>query len=199
MRSLKRLTWAVGMLPLLVLTAEYMTVGLGANPIETVVRSLGDWAMRLLLMSLAVTPLRTLSGWGKVAGLRRTVGLLAFTYACLHVLAYVGVDQFFDWQTLLKDVLKRRYITVGFAAFVLLIPLALTSRDSIMRRMGAQRWRALHRAIYIIAPLVVLHFFMMIKAGYERPMLYGMAAGGLLAYRLVRSGLRTTAESRSGA
>lgn len=196
MRRIKRIAWGVGLLPLAWLILAGVSGGLGANPIEAFTRSLGDWALRFLLLTLAITPVRMLTNWGWVAGLRRTFGLIAFTYASLHLLSYVALDQFFDWATLYKDVLKRRYITIGLIAYVLLLPLAVTSDSRLIKRLGAMRWRALHRLIYLIAPLVVLHFWMMIRAGYDRPMLYGLAAGSLLAMRLVRISMREAAPSQ---
>lgn len=196
MRRIKRISWGVGLLPLAWLILAWVSGGLGANPIEAFTRSLGDWALRFLLLTLAITPVRMLTNWGWVAGLRRTFGLIAFTYASLHLLSYVALDQFFDWATLYKDVLKRRYITIGLIAYLLLLPLAVTSDSRLIRRLGAMRWRALHRLIYLIAPLVVLHFWMMIRADYDRPMLYGLAAGSLLAMRLVRISMREAAPSQ---
>lgn len=190
MRRIKRIAWGVGMLPLAWLVLAGVTGGLGVNPIEAFTRGLGDWALRFLLLTLAVTPVRMLTNWGWVSGLRRTFGLIAFTYACLHLLSYTGLDQLFDWGTLYKDLLKRRYITVGAVAYLMLIPLAVTSDSRLIKRLGGARWRALHRLIYVIAPLVVLHFWMMIRAGYDRPLLYGLAAGSLLAMRLVRVTMR---------
>jgi sulfoxide reductase heme-binding subunit YedZ len=190
MLKIKRLTWVVSLLPIAWLLLQFFDGGLGANPIQALTRSLGDWALRFLLLTLAVTPLRMLTGWGRIAGLRRTFGLIAFTYACLHLVSYMGLDQLFDWETLWKDVVKRRYITIGMISFLLMIPLAITSTNSMIKKMGASRWRALHRVVYAIAPLVVLHFFMMIRAGYDRPVLYGLAAAALLIMRMVRATMR---------
>ena len=190
MRRMKQWAWGLAALPLLVLAVQAMTGDLGANPIQVVTRSLGDWALRFLLLSLGITPLRMLTGWGRIAGLRRTFGLICFTFACLHLLSYVGLDQFFDWHILWLDLVKRQYITVGMVAFVLLVPLAVTSINSIIKRMGAVRWRLLHRLVYVILPLVMLHFWMMIRAGYDRPTLYGLVGAALLAMRLVRITMR---------
>jgi len=190
MRRIKRLTWIVGLLPVLWLAVQFFDGGLGVNPIQALTRSLGDWALRFLLITLAVTPLRMLTSLGWITGLRRTFGLITFTYACLHMLSYAGLDQLFDWDVLVKDLLKRRYITIGMISFVLLVPLAVTSIDGVIKKMGAARWRALHRVVYAIAPLVVLHFLMMIKAGYDRPVLYGLVAVALLVMRLVRATMR---------
>ena len=157
---------------------------LGVNPIETINRTLGDWALRFLLLSLAVTPLRKVSGWGQVARFRRMIGLYAFFYACLHVSSYVGLDHFFDWQALGKDILKRNYITVGMAALLLLVPLAATSTDAMVRRLGGRRWRALHRSVYVIGVLGVVHYWMMVKADIREPMLYAALLSALLGYRV---------------
>ena len=194
MVKLKRITWMLACVPILVLAIEAFTDGLGANPIQVITRSLGDWALRFLLLTLAVTPVRMLTGWGRLAGLRRTFGLITFSYACLHLLSYVGLDQFFDWPVLWKDLVKRQFITVGMVAFVILIPLAITSHNAIIKRMGAVRWRALHRTVYVVPPLVILHFVMMIKAGYDRPTLYGFVAVALLVMRVVRVTIRQAHE-----
>ena len=194
MVKLKRITWMLAALPILVLAAEAFTGGLGANPIQALTRALGDWSLRFLLLTLAVTPVRMLTGWGRVAALRRTFGLITFTYACLHLVSYVGLDLFFDWPALWKDLVKRQFITVGMAAYLILIPLAATSHNAVIKRMGMVRWRALHRMVYVIPPLVILHFFMMIKAGYDRPTLYGFVAVALLVMRVVRGGARHAQE-----
>ena len=194
MIRLKRITWMLAALPILVLAAEAFTGGLGANPIQALTRALGDWSLRFLLLTLAVTPVRMLTGWGRVAALRRTFGLITFTYACLHLVSYVGLDLFFDWPSLWKDLVKRQFITVGMAAYLILIPLAVTSHNAVIKRMGMVRWRVLHRTVYVIPPLVILHFFMMIKAGYDRPTLYGFVAVALLVMRVVRGGARHAQE-----
>ena len=185
-RLLKPAVFAAALLPLAWLVWRAATDGLGANPIETLIRDLGDWALRFLLIALAVTPLRRLSGWGTVGRLRRMLGLFAFFYAVLHVSSYIGLDQFFDWRAIGKDIVKRHYITVGMAALALLIPLAATSTQSMIRRLGGRAWRRLHRAVYVVAPLAVVHFWMMVKAGHARPLVYGLVAALLLAARLPR-------------
>ena len=190
MLKIKRIVWFISLLPIPWLLMQFFDGGLGANPIQVVTRSLGDWALRFLLFTLAVTPIRMLTGWGRMAGLRRTFGLICFTYACLHILSYVGLDQQFDWTTLGKDIFKRRYITIGMISFLLLIALAITSSSTLIKRLGGVRWRCLHRVVYAIAPLVILHFWMMIRAGYDRPTLYGLAAAALLAMRVVRATMR---------
>jgi len=187
---LKPLVFTAALLPLAWLASTAAFGSLGANPIETINRTLGDWALRFLLIALAVTPLRKITGWTALARLRRMLGLFAFFYVCLHVSSYVGLDQFFDWQAIWKDVLKRRYITFGMGALLLLIPLAVTSTDGMIRRLGGRRWRAMHRAVYLVLPLAALHFWMMVKADHSRPLLYGAIGAGLLGYRVVVAMLR---------
>jgi methionine sulfoxide reductase heme-binding subunit len=159
------------------------TNDLGANPIEKLIRYNGDWALRFLLIALAVTPLRLLTGWAEIGRVRRLLGLFAFFYVCLHVTAYVGLDQFFNWRTIWADIVKRVYITVGMAAFVTLIPLAVTSTAGMVKRMGARRWRMMHRSVYVIAIAGIIHYIMMLKAGYQEPAIYAVILAVLLAIR----------------
>ena len=157
--------------------------GLGANPIEFVIRSLGTWALTFMLITLAVTPLRKLSGWQWLIKLRRMLGLFAFFYACLHFLTYVGLDQFFDLHSIYKDVLKRPFITVGFASFLLLMPLALTSTNAMVRRLGGRRWQRLHRLAYLIAIGGVVHYWWLVKKDITQPAIYAAVLAVLLGYR----------------
>jgi sulfoxide reductase heme-binding subunit YedZ len=161
--------------------------GLGANPIQALERRLGVWALRFLLIALAVTPMRQFTGWRFPARLRRMLGLFAFFYVTLHLMSYVGLDEFFDWHAIGQDILKRTFITVGMAAFVMLIPLAVTSTDGMIRRLGGRRWRLLHRVVYVVTPLAILHYWMMIKAGHREPFLYGLIAALLLAWRGIKA------------
>ncbi len=156
---------------------------LGANPIEKITHETGEWALRLLILTLAVTPLRRRFNLRWIAPLRRSFGLLAFFYASLHFLTYLVLDHFFDWALIVEDVLERRYVTVGFAAYLLLIPLALTSTRAMMRRLGA-RWTQLHRLIYATALLGALHFIWLVKADLLEPLLYAAVIVALLAYRI---------------
>lgn len=183
-RALKPVVFAASLAPLAWLVWQAFFGYLGVNPIETVNRFLGDWALRFLLIALAVTPLRQVTGWAAIARLRRMLGLFAFFYVCLHLASYIGLDLFFDWQALWKDVVKRRYITFGMAAFVLLLPLAATSTNAMIRRLGGRRWRALHKLVFPIAVLAVVHFFMMVKADIREPMLYAAVLAVLLGYRV---------------
>lgn len=157
---------------------------LGANPIETINRHTGDWALRFLLLTLAITPLRKLSGWHMVIRLRRMLGLFAFFYACLHFLSWIWLDQYFDLHAILKDVAKRPFITLGFACFVLLIPLAVTSTNAMVRRLGGRRWQRLHRLVYFITTGGVIHFLWLVKSDITQPLIYGLILAVLLGFRL---------------
>jgi sulfoxide reductase heme-binding subunit YedZ len=158
---------------------------LGANPAEYITRSTGDWTLRFLLVTLAVTPVRKLAGWHWLAGYRRMFGLFAFFYALVHLSSYVAFDHVFDVVEILKDIVKRPFITVGFTALVLLVPLAVTSTNRMVQRLGAKRWLALHRLVYVIAPLGVLHFWWMVKRDITEPAIYAVILAALLGYRLL--------------
>jgi sulfoxide reductase heme-binding subunit YedZ len=170
--------------PLAWLVWQVFTGGLGANPQEAMNRFLGDWALRFLLLALAVTPLRGLTGWGAVMRFRRMIGLFAFFYVVLHLTSYVVVDQTFDWPAIWADIVKRRYITVGMITFVLLLPLASTSTNGMVRRLGGRRWVRLHRLVYAAGVGGVFHFFMMVKADIREPLVYASALALLLGYRI---------------
>ena len=157
---------------------------LGANPIETINRFTGDWVLRFLLITLAVTPLRRMFGWNTLLRFRRMLGLFAFFYVCLHFLSYAWLDQFFVFEDIVKDVAKRPYITVGFACFLLLIPLAATSTNSMIRRLGGKRWQQLHRLVYVIAIGGVIHFLWLVKSDLTQPLIYGAILALLLGIRL---------------
>lgn len=182
----KAIVFALCLIPLAQLIHGVVTDSLGANPIEAVTRALGDWTLRLLLITLAVTPLRRFTGLNWLLRLRRMLGLFTFFYASLHMLSYVWLDQFFAWKFILKDIVKRPFITVGFAAFVLLVPLAATSTNAMMKRLG-RNWQRLHRAVYAIALFGVLHFWWLVKADTREPALYAGILAVLLGLRLVWS------------
>jgi len=158
---------------------------LGANPIEVITHSTGDWTMILLLTTLSITPLRKLTGQYSLIRLRRMIGLLAFFYACLHFTTYIWLDKFFDWHAMLADIGKRRFITVGFLGFVLLIPLAVTSTAGWIRRLGGSRWQRLHQLIYVTALAGVIHYIWLVKADLRKPLQYAAVLTVLLGYRLV--------------
>ncbi len=161
------------------------TQNLGANPIEKITHTTGDWTLSLLLVTLSVTPLRKLLGVPALIKFRRMLGLFAFFYACLHFTTYIWLDKFFNFHEMLVDVAKRKFITVGFTAFVLLIPLALTSTKGWIRRLGGKRWQALHRLIYVSAIAGVIHYLWLVKADIRKPLEYGAVLALLLGYRVV--------------
>ncbi|TFV99588.1 protein-methionine-sulfoxide reductase heme-binding subunit MsrQ [Oxalobacteraceae bacterium OM1] len=183
--TVKSLVFLAALLPFARLVLFAFTDKLGANPIEFITRNTGDWTLYLLCITLGVTPLRRLSKWNWLIKLRRMLGLFAFFYAALHFTTFLWFDHFFDIDEMLKDVVKRPFITVGFAAFVLLIPLAVTSTNAMVRRLGGKRWQWLHRLVYVIAPLGILHYWWM-KAGkhdFEQPIVFGTVVLVLLAAR----------------
>ena len=157
----------------------------GANPIEFITHRTGDWTIRFIVLTLAITPLRQILRQPQLIRFRRMLGLFAFFYACLHFATWIGLDKYFDWTEMWKDVVKRRFITVGFAAFVLMIPLALTSTAGMIRLLGGKRWRALHRLIYLTAILGVIHYYWLVKSDERKPLLYGALVAVLLCWRLV--------------
>ncbi len=157
---------------------------LGANPVEFIQHATGDWTLRFLIFTLTITPLRKLLNLPELIRFRRMLGLFAFFYVCLHFLTYIGPDQSFDLGRMWKDVEKRRFITVGFLGFVLLIPLALTSTAGWIRRLGGKRWQMLHRAIYVAAICGVIHYYWLVKSDVRKPLFYGALVGVLLLWRL---------------
>lgn len=183
-RWLKPAVFTLSLLPLVWLAGRALTDQLGVNPVETLNRFLGDWALRFLLIALAVTPLRRLTRWAPLARLRRMMGLFAFFYVCLHLASYVGLDLYFDWAALWQDVAKRTYITLGMAAVLLLVPLAVTSTDGMIRRLGGRAWRRLHMLVFPAAILGVAHYWMMVKADISQPLLHAVVLAVLLGARL---------------
>lgn len=164
--------------------AAYIVLGgMAVNPIEFITRSTGTWTLVMLLAGLAITPLRRLSGANWLIKLRRMLGLFAFFYACLHFSTYIWLDQFFDLTAVLRDIAKRPFITIGFVAFVLLIPLAATSTDAMLRRLK-RNWGRLHRLVYPIAALGVLHYLWLVKRDLTQPLLYAAVLAVLLGLRL---------------
>jgi methionine sulfoxide reductase heme-binding subunit len=170
--------------PLVVLAWQVLTDNLGANPIDEITDQTGLWTLRMLLITLAVTPARRLTGWNRVIQLRRMLGLFAFFYGSLHFLTYIWLDQFFAVEDIVADIMERPFITVGFASFVLLIPLAVTSTTAMIKRLGGKWWQRLHRLIYAIAIGGVVHYLWLVKADIQQPLIYGSILGGLLVYRV---------------
>jgi sulfoxide reductase heme-binding subunit YedZ len=182
--ALKPLVFAASLLPFAWIVWRAFSNDLGTNPIETLNRYTGDWTLRFLLITLAVTPLRKLSGWHGLIRLRRMLGLFAFFYACAHFLTWVWIDQRFDLDSIVADIAKRPFITLGFTCFVLLVPLAVTSTNAMVRRLGGRRWQRLHRLVYFIAAGGVLHYLWLVKSDIREPVLYGLILMVLLGYRL---------------
>lgn len=184
----------LGLLPLGLLIVRAATGELGANPIETVTHVTGESGLRLLLASLAVTPARRFFGWSWAAPLRRTLGLLAFFYVALHALTYVVLDHFFAWELLLEDVLERRFVTAGFAGFLCLLPLAITSTRAMKKRLG-RSWQRLHRLAYVAGVAGVIHYLWLVKADLAAPLAYAAVLAVLLGAR----GWQRIAERRGAA
>jgi sulfoxide reductase heme-binding subunit YedZ len=185
-KLLKAAVFIACLIPLAQLVREALTDALGPNPIEAITHTTGRWALRLLLVTLAVTPVRRLTGWNRLIAFRRMLGLFAFFYASLHFATYVVLDHFFDWSTIVEDVTKRPFIMAGFGAFVLLVPLAVTSTTGWVRRLG-RRWQQLHRIIYVSAALGVLHYIWKVKSDLRSPLRYAAVLAVLLLFRLLWS------------
>ena len=181
----------VSLLPAIALTLGAINDELGANPIEVLTRDTGEWALRFLLITLAVSPLRLSVGWHFLAAVRRMLGLYSFFYAVIHMLLYLWLDQFFNLSDIIEDVIERPFITVGFISFLALIPLALTSNDGMIKRLGTQRWNKLHRLVYYIAIGGVVHFYMLVKKDITEPLVYIALLAVLLGIRLYRYSRRT--------
>ena len=194
-RFLKPTVFLLALIPLAQLIWNIVAQQLGANPVETITHHTGDWTLRFLLLALAMTPLKRLSGWNGCIRVRRMLGLFAFFYASLHLLTYLWIDQFFVWADISADVIKRPYITIGMLSFTLLIPLAVTSTDRMIRRLGGRRWRMLHRLVYPAALGGIVHFLWLVKSDYREPLIYLALFGVLL---LLRVPLRMRAQCATG-
>ena len=184
LRLTKLVLFPAALIPVARLGWKALHDGLGANPIEVITHSTGDWTLILILVTLAITPLRRLTRQYWLIGLRRMVGLFAFFYGTLHFLTYIWLDKFFDLHEVWKDVYKRPFITVGFSAFVLLIPLAITSTKGWIRRLGGKNWQRLHRLIYLTGILGVIHYWWLVKADIRKPEEYAVVLSILLLYRI---------------
>lgn len=196
-RLVKVIVFLAALVPLAWLVWDGAQGRLSPNPVEAITHRTGDWILNFLLLTLAITPLRKISGWHWLLRLRRMLGLFAFFYACLHFTTYIWLDQFFDLSEVWKDIAKRPYITVGFTAFVLLIPLALTSTNAMVKRLGGQRWRRLHRLVYVIAIAGVLHYLWLVKSDIRLPLAYGFVLAILLVLRIPSVNQRITASQRA--
>jgi len=180
----KVVVFVICLAPLGALVDRALHGRLGANPVEFVQHATGDWTLRFLIFTLTITPLRKLLNLPDLIRFRRMLGLFTFFYVCLHFLTYIGPDQSFDLGGMWKDVEKRRFVTVGFLGFVLLIPLALTSTAGWIRRLGGKRWQTLHRAIYVTAICGVIHYYWLVKSDVRKPLFYGALVAILLLWRL---------------
>lgn len=168
----KPVVFAAALVPLALLIADGLARDLGANPVQEITFRTGLWTLRFLVLTLCVTPLRQISGWNALVRVRRMLGLYAFFYAGLHFTTYLWLDQQFDWRSIVDDVAKRPYITVGFGTLLLLLPLAATSTNAMVRRLGGRRWRRLHQLVYVAAMGGVLHFLWLVKADTREPLIY---------------------------
>jgi sulfoxide reductase heme-binding subunit YedZ len=180
----KLVVFLLCVVPLGMLILQAAQGQLTANPIEFITHTTGDWTLRFLVITLAITPLRKILRLPQLIRFRRMLGLFAFFYACLHFSTWIGLDKFFDWAEMWKDVQKRRFLTVGFTGFLLMIPLAITSTKGWIRRLGGKRWQMLHRAIYLSAIAGVIHYYWLVKSDVRKPVMYGAMVGVLLAWRL---------------
>ena len=180
----KAVVFALSLAPFLWIVWRTYRGELTANPVEFYQHETGDWTLRFLVFTLCITPFRRIFDLPELIRFRRMLGLFAFFYVCLHFVTYLGPDQSFSFSGMLKDVAKRPFITVGFAAFVLLIPLALTSTAGSIRRLGGKRWQMLHRAVYASAALGVIHYYWLVKSDIRKPAFYGALVVILLAWRL---------------
>ncbi|MCY4420676.1 MAG: sulfoxide reductase heme-binding subunit YedZ [Gammaproteobacteria bacterium] len=183
MRLGKLFIFVACLIPLVCYGYWFFTDALGANPIEAITRRAGDWALRFLLITLAISPLRKLTGWHGLARYRRMLGLFTFFYVCVHLSLYITLDKFFDLAEIIEDVIDRLFITVGFISFVLLIPLAVTSTNRMVDILQ-HRWTQLHRLVYVVAMLAVLHFWWMVKIDTREPAIYAGILAVLLGFRL---------------
>ena len=198
-RLISLVIWVACLSPLGFFVFGAFTDSLTANPIQYVLRQLGVWALRFLAVTLAISPAAKLLRQPWLIRYRRRIGLFAFAYVCLHLTTYVAIDQAFDWRTIGKDIAKRPYITIGMAAFALLIPLAITSADGLRRKLGPRRWKRLHQLIYLIAPMGVVHYYLLVKADHRPPLIYGAIILALLGYRLVRALIEKARKMRTAA
>jgi methionine sulfoxide reductase heme-binding subunit len=181
----KPVVFLICLLPLALLGWRGLHHGLTANPIEFITHATGDWTLRFLIFSLCITPFRKILHLPELIRFRRMLGLFAFFYACLHFTTYIWLDKFFDLSEMWKDISKRKFITVGFAAFLLLIPLAVTSTAGWIRRLGGKRWQTLHRLIYFSAVFGAIHYYWLVKSAVIKPLFYGAIVGLLLLWRLL--------------
>lgn len=182
-RRFKPVLFILCLLPIVFLVIGAFTGKLSADPIEDITFTTGEWSLRFLLITLTVTPLRHITGWNTLIRVRRMLGLFAFFYVCLHFLTYIVLEQYFAWPEIIEDILTRNYILVGFLGFLLLIPLAITSTNKMMKRLGGKRWQQLHRLVYIATVAGILHFLWLVKSDVTEPVVHAIILTVLLGYR----------------
>jgi sulfoxide reductase heme-binding subunit YedZ len=196
MKWIKIPVFLLCLVPAVLLAWKGFHQDLGANPIEFITHATGDWTIRFLCITLAVTPLRRLLGLPQLIRYRRMFGLFAFFYGSLHFMTYLWLDKFFDFSEITKDVYKRPFITAGFVAFVSMLPLALTSTAGWIRRLGGRRWQQLHRLIYLSAIAGVIHYYWLVKSDVRKPLLYAAIVAVLLGYRVIAAQRKSSARTR---
>ncbi|MDP2903194.1 MAG: protein-methionine-sulfoxide reductase heme-binding subunit MsrQ [Methylovulum sp.] len=184
LRRIKAALFLLALIPCLQLIIGAISYDLGTNPIEKITRTTGYWTLTFLMVTLSVTPLRRLTGWLWWIRLRRMLSLFAFFYASLHFLTYLVLDQFFDWDSIIKDIAKRPYITVGFTTFLLMVPLALTSTNNMIKKLGGKNWRRLHRLVYLTAVGGVVHYWWLVKKDPSNPISFALVLMLLFGIRL---------------
>jgi len=197
MSKIKIILFIVSLIPATWLVYALLTNQLGANPIEAITRETGLWALRFLWLTLLITPLRWLTGWNQLATLRRMLGLYVFFYALLHMLLYLWLDQFFDLNDIIKDIIKRPFITIGFFTFTALLPLVITSNNAMVKRLGGKRWKKLHQLTYFIAIASSVHFYMLVKQDKTEPLFYMALLVILFALRLYKKHQKPTTMASS--
>ena len=191
-RVVKPALFMVCLIPLALITWDAFNNQLGANPIEKIMRRTGDWTLRFVLITLTITPARQLLNMPWLIKLRRMLGLFAFFYALLHFTNYIWLDQYFDVDEIVKDIIKRKYITIGFSCFLMLIPLAITSTNNMVKRLGGKRWQKLHKSVYYIAIGGVIHYLWLVKKDLSEPLIYAALLAILLGYRIWHSQRKKT-------
>jgi methionine sulfoxide reductase heme-binding subunit len=189
---LKVFVFLMALIPLVKMGFNEYQDALGANPIEKITRTTGYWTLSYLLITLSVTPFRKLLGWQWLVRLRRMLGLFAFFYGSLHFLTYLVVDQFFDWDGILKDIDKLPYITVGFPTFILMLPMVITSTNAMIKKLGGKRWKQLHRLVYVCAIGGVVHYWWLVKKDLTNPIIFAVLLAILLGYRVVFAWLNSS-------
>lgn len=183
-KAVKIFIFILSLTPIVWLIILGLTKGLGANPIQKILHTTGDWTLNFLLITLSITPLHEIAGWARLIRFRRMIGLFSFFYASIHFITYIGIDQTFSWSAILEDVAKHRRIIVGFVSFILLIPIAVTSTNRMVQRLGYKRWKTLHRLAYVSAFGGVIHYILLVKKDIWWPLTYAFFFSLLLGYRL---------------